>query len=402
MPYPRRHLSFYSTFFLWALGFGAIQPAIPLLPLALGVSVTLVAFAQSFSGVARMFSSFFVGGLIDKYGRKPIIMLGVAIYGISSFLVGLSQSYLEFLAFRFTSGIGLALWSTAGHVIIADITDASNRGKGVGLRNILSGLGEGIGPALGAIIASLFTIRSAFFFDAALKIPMLIIFMLFLEETGKRKLQTASGKEPTAQQGSMRDLVKSKAPLVSGYTGFSVFALRQGMLITLFPLYAKTQIGLSTAEIGVALSVITITLFIIALPGGLILDRYGRKKALVPSFAVAAVSLASVPIAMNFSQVVAVGIPFGLALGLAQVSSQTLAIDIAPPGKRGQYLGFYNASTYAGVIAGPLIAAVIADIYGYNYSFVALALVLAAASLLVKFFAQETHRKKEESKSFGA
>ncbi len=340
-----------------------------------------------------MASSFIVGGMIDKYGRKPVIMIGTSIYMVSTFLAGTSQSYLEYLVFRFTTGIGLALWSTAGHVIIADITSASDRGKGVGMRNILAEVGTIVGPTLGAFIASMTNIRSAFYLDASTKIPMLIIFAFLLAETGDPRRKARTLGAPAAQTEGMRTLFKSKPSLIAGYTGFAVFSLRQGFLIIILPLYAKMQLGLSTTEIGIVLSIIPACMLAVALPGGIFLDRYGRKKVLVGSFAVAGLALALMVVGNGFEQVAALAIPFGLAFGLAQTSSQTFAMDIAPEGKKGVYLGFYNASTYAGVILGPMLAAAVADSYGFGASFIVLAVLIASSSILVQFLAQETLKK---------
>jgi DHA2 family methylenomycin A resistance protein-like MFS transporter len=95
-----------------------------------------------------------VGGVIgDRRGRKGLLMLGVAIFGLGSLLTGLAPSVGALLASRVVQGLGPALLVPGGLAVIrATFEDPRQRARAVGLWSMSGGLALAVGPALGGAV----------------------------------------------------------------------------------------------------------------------------------------------------------------------------------------------------------------------------------------------------------
>lgn len=89
------------------------------------------------------------GKLSDLFGRRMILLIGVAIFGISSLLSGTSGNITELIAWRAIQGIGGGIITANAFTIIGDLFEARERGKWQGLFGAVFGLSSIVGPLLG-------------------------------------------------------------------------------------------------------------------------------------------------------------------------------------------------------------------------------------------------------------
>lgn len=101
----------------------------------------------SFSGMQFLFAPLW-GRLSDRFGRRPLIMLGLCGSAASYVLFGLADTYLLLLVSRALAGVFAATIGTA-QAYIADVTGSGERGKGMALIGAAFGIGFTFGPVLG-------------------------------------------------------------------------------------------------------------------------------------------------------------------------------------------------------------------------------------------------------------
>ena len=94
----------------------------------------------------------FYGKLSDIYGRKPMMMFGVAVFLIGSALSGLSQNMAMLILFRGIQGIGAGALFPIALAVIGDLYTPAERGRYQGLFGAVFGISFIIGPALGGLL----------------------------------------------------------------------------------------------------------------------------------------------------------------------------------------------------------------------------------------------------------
>ncbi|MFH8368071.1 MFS transporter [Streptomyces sp. NPDC018031] len=102
------------------------------------------------------------GSAADRYGRKKLLAIGLALFGIGSFLAGISESAGQLIAARAGMGIGGAVLMTTTLAVVVQIFDESERTKAIGVWGAVSSLGFAAGPLIGGVLLDHFWWGSIF------------------------------------------------------------------------------------------------------------------------------------------------------------------------------------------------------------------------------------------------
>jgi multidrug resistance protein len=154
----------------------------------LNFSATQFGLLVGVLGLAMVLGQIFLGGLSDKYGRKPIIVLGLIVSSI--FYVGMIIFTRFGTCFLVSAigGIGSALANSATGACILDISNENNKSKIQGIKGSFTALGEAIGPLLAVFISSRLTPHSMFMVSAI--IGIVVAFMAVIVLRGTRQTDT--------------------------------------------------------------------------------------------------------------------------------------------------------------------------------------------------------------------
>ena len=190
----RRVLPVFLLVFVDVLGLTVILPLLHLYAAAYGatplqVGVTLAAFP-----LAQLLGVPVMGALSDRYGRKPLLLISQATTCISFVMLGLATSLEMVVLSRLVDGIFGANLATA-QAALSDITDESNRTRGLGIIGAAFGLGFIFGPLISLLALELSNSLAVPAFTAALYSFVSILVTLFLfGETHPKSARSRSRK----------------------------------------------------------------------------------------------------------------------------------------------------------------------------------------------------------------
>lgn len=372
----RRQLAlavYLPTFFL-AFGQGAVLPTMPLYAAGFTDSFSRISLAVAALALGTMLFDLPAGMLLERTGRRPMMLAGTALVALSSIGLAVAHSFPELVIYRLVGGIGSACWGISRLAFMADAVRIEDRGRALATFGGLQRIGTFAGPVTGGLIGGLFGLRAAFVLAAALALLATVISALFVPES--RPAGSVSARHRWQVLGRV---LRLRYKDFAGASAAQIFAqmIRSGRQI-IVPLYGANELGLGVAAIGTIVSISAIVDMSLFLPAGILMDRLGRKYASIPSFVVMAAGMALIPLAGSFATLLAATAVIGLGNGLGSGTMMTLGADLAPREAAGEFLGLWRLVGDSGQAGGPLAVGGIADLVGFTPA----ALVLSAVGLL--------------------
>ena len=392
-------------FFMWGFGTGALWVARPLFALALGGTLLQVGLVSALSAAPRPIFGPITGLLCDRWGRRPLLVLAAIGHGGILVAQFASTSYVQFVVLEGLAGVSIAIWTISSSVLIADITKIASRGRAVAFRDTAMRLGMLAGPLVGGAIAAQFELRWVFIFIASTKVVALYVVLFIIPETrparAEREPAGRSGGARTASRGIPWAMFRTRSfvAIAAATLCFGMVGLGPGLFRTYYPVHAQETLMLAPDVIGNLVAVGAVLTLLTAAPIGFAVDRFGRKWPLVLGLVLLGASVYLLGGSAAFIGVAAAFAVFAIAEGMNSNTLQTYAMDLAPAAQRGVFLSAFHVATSFGMIAGPLIAGLLAGRLGLETTLVIFTVVVAGCALLFVVLAQETLRREQTQDS---
>ena len=180
------------------------------------------------------------GSLGDRYGRRGLFLLGVAVFALASLWCGLAQNIAQLIAARALQGLGGALLVPGSLAIIGASFSEKSRGRAIGTWSALTAITTAIGPVVGGWLIEQVSWRAVFFINLPLALIVVIISFFHVpesrDETERQKLDWAGAMLTVIGLGLLTyGLIESSR---SGFANFTVIGTLAGGAVILFLLVA--------------------------------------------------------------------------------------------------------------------------------------------------------------------
>lgn len=336
-------------------------------------------------GLVKALTNLLAGELADRWGRKPVLVVGWLVGVPIPFVIMWAPSWGWIVAANVLLGINQGLtWSTTV-IMKIDLVGPSRRGLAMGL-NEAAGYGAVAVTALvtGWIAAEHGLRPEPFFLGAGLAAIGLGLSTLAVRETsGHAAVESArSVVEPVPPTRSVIRLTSFGDRTLSACSQVGlVNNLNDGLAWGLFPVLFAAA-GISVGRIGVLAALYPAAWGVAQLVTGAWSDRIGRKPLIVGGMFVQAGALAWMSRVDGFGPWAVGAVVLGL--GTAMVYPTLLAAigDVAHPSWRARAVGVYRLWRDAGFAVGALVAGVVADLASIEAAVLAVAGLTAASGLL--------------------
>lgn len=348
----------FGALFLAMLGVGIIIPNIAYHAADQNASPVQISLLFTVYSLMQFLFAPVWGHLSDRHGRKPILLLGLLGSGISLIAFGLADHLWMLFVARALAGLMSSAVLPTAMAYVADVTDESGRGKGMGLMGAAMGLGFIFGPGIGGVLAR-FGHDTPFFISGVLSLLNCAMAAIALKESNAPK---ASGK-PVRMAVPWRAF---QSPLLPFYWVAFCVPFAMAALETTFPLFIEDRFGYGAYEMGWMFLFMGTAVALVQ--GGLLgrlIQRHGEERVLRIGLVVNAVGFVMVIIAGGWKSLTAALLVAGVGNQVMRPTNASLISKRTVHGQ-GVSIGMMDSFDSLGRIIGPLLAG---SLYGIDMTY---------------------------------
>ncbi|MBP9187712.1 MAG: TCR/Tet family MFS transporter [Bacteroidia bacterium] len=345
----------FVTLLIDVIGFGIIIPVVPKLIMELtggGMSEASVYggwLMFAFAAMQFIFSPIF-GGLSDKYGRRPVILLSLLGFGLDYILVALAPTIGWLFVGRILAGITGASFTTAS-AYIADVSTPEKRAQNFGIIGAAFGLGFIIGPVIGGLLGQ-YGSRVPFYAAAAVTLLNFLYGYFVLPESLSKENRRPFDWKRANPIGSLMHL--RKYPVISGLVVSLVcIYIAAHSVQSTWSYFTMEKFKWDEKMVGYSLGVVGI---LVAFVQGFLIryttPLFGPKKSVYIGLALYTIGLALFAFANQSWLMFAFLVPYCLG-GVAGPALQGLMSNQVPANEQGELQGALTSLISVTSIIGP-------------------------------------------------
>jgi MFS family permease len=345
----------------------------------LGISPARAALSLTVYGLAALMAMPVAGRLTDKIGPLAVMKGSLVLSGLVLFLFPLAHSFPAILAITLLFAILNESVRPPSLSIISDMVAAPQRKAAFALSRLAINLGMSIGPALGGILA-FFSFRWLFFVDGATSILAGVVLALApwprrghiepyepekedpsdlgreIEADGVELLAPA---HPAADLRAFRNrrMLYFLAALIPAQFVFF-------QLTSTVPIFLVHNLGLPEAIYGTVFTLNTLMIVAIEVPLNSAMAHWSHRSTLMLGAFLYAVGFGSYAFLTRPAEIYAAVAIWTFGEMILLPGSAAYAAEIAPAGRRGEYMGLYTMSFSIAFSLGPWIGANVLDRWG--------------------------------------
>ncbi|MEL6536017.1 MAG: MFS transporter [Bacteroidota bacterium] len=387
-----------------SFGISIVNVALPTLSVELGVPFKQIQWVVISYLIALTSLIVSAGRLADLVGYRRLLLVGISLFTLASFLCGIAFSISVLILFRIIQGIGAAIMLALSLALVSQTVPKERMGSAMGLLGTMSAIGTASGPTLCGLLISWFSWRGIFFFQIPFGVLALVLAVLYLPSDHKRPrngksldwvgtlilvvILTTYSLAVTGNNDQsgfytygylflagiglwvfLRAEKRQKSPLIQleffKNKAFSSSLVINVMVMTVMmatliigPFYLSQALILKESTIGLIMSIGPAISILSGIPAGRVVDRFGAPSMILVGLSLltsGALVLAWAPATLGLS-----GYIFAIAIltpgyQMFQAANNTFVMKDFPTSQAGVISGILNLSRNLGLISGAAV-----------------------------------------------
>lgn len=375
--------------FIMLVGVGAIVPVRAIYARDHGATLEEIGLMASAFLLGQFIFQLPGGWASDKWGRKPILVTGVAVGAIVSFLFLASDHAWWFIFLRFVEGIASGIITPAANAYVIDAVPAKERGAAFGWLGSAFSAGFMMGPAIGGPMSDWLGYASPFIFGGVtglITTAFLVWKMSNLKPNARPEAAApaAIAKEP--EVNSKRIPSRLFLPGVVAALLFSIAGgFGDGLFISIWTIWLD-DLNASTSYIGLTFIVFSLPLMALMPLTGRLADKYRLSFLMAIPYALVSTVYFFYTITTDLFWIAAIGLLEGLFLAISIPAISSFIANLSPDNSRGKLQGVFSTTrTIAGFTSSIATALLYKD--SMTTPFMVLAIAQVSISLLAGLLA---------------
>jgi predicted MFS family arabinose efflux permease len=356
------------------MGVNLISPILPAMMQQLAVEPSAIGLVIAAYTLPAILLSPVTGVVADLHGRRPLLVGGLALFGLSGVAAGMAPSFEWVLVFRALQGVGASALAPLTIVLIGDLVRDEEESAAQGMKVVLHRIATSLFPLLAGVLA---VISWSFpFFMYALALLVALLALAWLPET-----RAAESSGLRAYVGNMGEIRRRPRLLFAFSAGALRFFLDYAYF-TYLPIYLALTRGTSTATVGLLFICFAAGAMVTASQAGRLVRGREPTQLVLIGFVLSGISVLVIPLLPNEALVGASLFVYGLGNGIISPLQKSVLTRNAPPNVRGGVIAFDRLGQQIAKSLGPGLAGALLLVADLSVVFWALgALSLACVAL---------------------
>jgi MFS family permease len=355
---------------------GIIYPFVPLMAEAMGASLSAIGFTVGAFSFIAVFLSVPLGGLVDRFGVKRLLLFGVGFNILNALILIQADTISKLIIAQMIAGVAFLLHVVASQAYFSRLSNPSQREKGFGWLGFGASAGQSVGPLLGGFLVDRFDYQTAFW--VALLLSSMGIALVGLKRTRESNPTKLSYNllQDTRQAKALA--IDPRVLMVLVFTFAIIFAVN--LRSSFLPVFLRAE-GLTEASVGLLISIFAVMSTSIRLIFGKLVQLFDRKKIIAGSLLAVVLGVGLIPSmfsAASFAVILAV---FGLGFGMTQPLSMVMIADLTDPSQSGLAMGLRFTAIMVASLLSPIFFGFLVGTFGLTSAFYVAAVVVALCGI---------------------